>query len=186
MNPILMIKQYINIIIGVAIAGLTFYLSSLYYNHKIDNINKDFDNYKFTTEKNILSQKLSIETQNNKFNKENLELNNKLKDIENEKFKIYNQLQIANRNLVDNTRNGTNRLYINADCTRTANNTDTKAENNTTSTMDNEKNRRVAINAADAAAIIQITSKGDEYKGQLDALQEWVNNLIENNNKDIK
>lgn len=185
MNPLIIIKQYLNIIIGVAIAGVTFYLSSLYYNHKIDNINKDFDNYKIINEKNILNQKLQIAEQNQKILKDNQDLQDKLKEVENEKYKLFTDLQKVNNTIKSNVSNGVDRLYINAKCPSTTNNADTKTENNTTSTMDDGKTTKAVIDPRDATTIIEITNKGDKYKEQLEALQDWINKLIEENNKDL-
>ena len=46
MNPISLIKEYLNLIIGLVIALATFYFSSIYYNNKLDKIKNEYNNYK--------------------------------------------------------------------------------------------------------------------------------------------
>jgi hypothetical protein len=177
------IKQYLNIIIGVLVSVITFYLASLYYNGKIDKINNEYNNYKVTTEKNIQEQKISILTQTNKIKEENEQLNNKLKEVENENYKNYTELQKSNNTIKSSVANGSNRLYINAECSKPTNSTDTKTENNTTITVDDGKTTKAVIDPRDGQSIISITEKADKYKSQLEALQDWVNVLILDNNK---
>ena len=183
MNPISLIKEYLNLIIGIVIALLTFYLSSLYYNHKIDKINNDYNNYKNINEKNIQAQKISILEQTNKLNKENLALQDKLKEVENEKYKQFTELQKANNIIKSNVANNNNRLYINAKCTESTNNTDSKTANSSTTGLDDGNTSKAVIDSRDASAIIEITNKADKYKEQLEALQIWVKKLIDENNK---
>lgn len=183
MGILKIIKQYLNIIIGLLVASLTFFLASIYYNHKINKINLDFTNYRTVTEKNISEQKISILEQNNKIKEENLTLSNKLKEVENEKYTQYQALQKSNTDLKLAISNGSKRLYINADCAATTNNSDTKEQNQSSSSVDNGSTSKAVINSGDATAIISITDKGDKYKSQLEALQEWVNKLVLENNK---
>jgi len=182
--PILtIIKQYLNIIIGVLVAGITFYLANLYYNGKIDKISQEYNTYKVTTEKNIQEQKVAILTQTNKLKEENELLTNKLKEVENENYKNYTALQKANSDIKSSIANGSNRLYINAQCPKPASSENTKTEDNTTSRVDDGKTPKAVIDPRDGQSIIAITEKADKYKAQLEALQEWVNTLIEDNNK---
>ena len=51
--------------------------------------------------------------------------------------------------------------------------------------MDDGKTTKAVIDPRDATTIIEITNKGDKYKEQLEALQDWINKLIEENNKDL-
>lgn len=183
MNPLDIIKQYANILIAIIIIAVTFYSASLFYNHKIDKINKDYTNYRTTTEKNIAEQKISILSQQNKLKEENLALNNQLKDLENEKFKIYSDLQNANNSLKSAISNGSKRLYINASCPESGHNTSGETKTVDASSMDDGKTSKAVIDSRDAESIITITSKGDTYKNQLEALQDWVSKLVLENNK---
>ena len=182
--PILtIIKQYLNIIIGFLVAGITFYLASLYYNSKIEKVTQEYNTYKITTEKNIHEQKMSILSQTNKLKEDNEILNNKLKEVENENYKNYTALQKANSTIKSSVANGTNRLYINAQCPNPANGSSSKTEDNTTSRVDDGKTPKAVIDARDGQSIIAITEKADKYKYQLEALQDWINMLILENNK---
>ena len=182
--PILtIIKQYLNIIIVFLVAGITFYLASLYYNGKIDKISQEYNTYKVTTEKNIHAQNVSILEQTNKLKAENEQLNNKLKEVENENYKNYTELQKANSTIKSSVANGTNRLYINAQCPKPTSGSSSKTEDNTTSRVDDGKTTKAVIDPRDGQSIIAITEKADKYKSQLEALQDWINMLILENNK---
>lgn len=180
---ITLFKQYLNIIIAVAIASTSFYLASVYYNHKIDKINNEYSTYRLTTEKNIENQKASILADQNKIKDENLALINKLKDTENDKYKQITALKKNNNDLKSSIANGSSSLYINAKCTATANNQGGKTEITNSSSLDDGKTAKAVIDSRDAAAIIEITNKADGYKSQLDSLQDWVNQLVLENNK---
>lgn len=183
MNPISLIKEYLNLIIGLVIALATFYFSSIYYNNKLDKIKNEYNNYKLINEKNIQAQKASILEQTNKLNKDNLALQDKLKEVENEKYKQYTELQKVNSIIRNNLSNGANRLYINAKCSESTSNTDSKTKDTTTSGLDDGSTSKAVIDSRDATAIIEITNKADKYKEQLEGLQEWVKNLVDSNNK---
>lgn len=180
---ITILKNYLNIIIAVLSALLTFYFSHLYYSNKIDKVNSEYSNYRLTTEKNIETQKASILSQQNNLKDENLALNNKLKDLENEKYKQYQELQKVNSDLKSSIANGSKRLYINASCPSTTNNQSGKTEDNSTSPVVNGSTSKAVIDSRDATAIISITEKADKYKSQLEGLQSWINELILDNNK---
>lgn len=183
MEILSIIKQYLNIIIAISVAIISFYLSSIFYNNKINKIKNDFNNYKVTTEKNIQEQKILILNENNRLQNEKDLLDKKLKDLENENYKNYTELQKANSVIKSNVANGNNRLYINAKCPKSEYNSSSKTENNTTSVMDDGKTSRAVIDSRDAETIISITEKADKYKAQLEALQNWVNILLVEMNK---
>ena len=103
--------------------------------------------------------------------------------MENEKYKQFTELQKANNIIKSNVANNNNRLYINAQCPKPASSENTKTEDNTTSRVDDGKTPKAVIDPRDGQSIIAITEKADKYKAQLEALQEWVNTLIEDNNK---
>lgn len=161
-----MIKQYLNIIIAIIVASLTFYICSSYYNKKIDKINKE-----------IILNNISLLTQQNKLKDDNLTLINKLKDLENEKYIQYQELQKINSDIKSSVAIGSKRLYVNATCT------DRKTETSISSGLDDGENTKAIIDSRDATAIIEITEKADKYKSQLEALQNWINVLILDNNK---
>lgn len=183
MAIITLIKQYANILIALIITSLTFYLASLYYNHKIDKINVDYTNYRVTTEKNILTQKSDILSQQNKLKEENLVLINKLKDNENENYKKYQSLQKSNNDLKSSISANATKLYINANCTKSNNSKGGEAEASNASSVDDGETSKAIIDTRDATAIIEITSKADLYKEQLESLQNWIKELIDTNNK---
>lgn len=178
-----LIRQYLNIIIAVITIIITLYLSSIYYNNKINKVKTEYNTYKLVTENNIKEQQVSILTQNNKLKEENLTLNNKLKEVENENYKNYEELQKANSTIKSSVINNSKRLHINAICPKSTVNTDSKTKDNTTSTMDDGISTKAIIDPRDGGAIITITEKADKYKSQLEALQKWVNTLIVENNK---
>jgi hypothetical protein len=177
------IKQYLNIIIGVALVTVTFYGASLYYNHKIDTLNKDFTNYRHQTEQNIANQKVSILTQQNKLKEEKEILYKKLNEVENEKYEFYTELQAANSKLKSSVANGSNRLYINANCSKSANNQGGETEVTKSTSLDDGETTKAVIDPRDATAIIEITEKGDKCIAQLSGLQDWVLKLVTENNK---
>lgn len=175
------IKNYKTVIIGVTMASIIWYCASLYYNYKIDKINNEFNNYKQILEIKKQTQINSILEQNNILKDENINLINKLKIVEDIKYETLQKLEKANNTIKSNVANGNNRLYINARCTEGNNNKSRKNEVPNTSSMDDGKTSKAVIDTRDAELIISITNKADKYKAQLEALQDWILEVNENN-----
>ena len=174
---LILIKKYLNYILVISSSIITLYLSSLFYNYKLDKINKEYNDYVVITETNQQKLKISLLEQNEKFNKENEELNLKLRDVENEKYKLLKNIDDINNDIKRNISNGTDRLYINAKCERT-NSSERETKNNSTSKLDDGKTSKAIIDERDAESIIEITSKADHYKLQLEGLQSWVEEIL--------
>lgn len=174
-----LVKNYKYVIGAITIASTSIYISSIYYNYKIDKIEQMHYNYIKETDKEFLKQKVSILEQNSKIKDENEKLSLKLKGIEDEKYKLHNELQESNSRLKSAISTNERRLYINAKCTPSTSDSSGKNTGSTTSSLDDGKTSKAIIDSRDATDIISITEKADKYKSQLEALQEWI---IELNN----
>ena len=173
------VSNYKYVLGAIAIASLTLSVSSFYYNYKIDKLEQLHYNYKKETNEQYLNQKLKILEQNDKLKNENEKLSLKLEGIENEKYKIYIELQESNSRLKSSIRNDERRLFVNASCPASTSASNGKNTSSKTSSLDHGRTTKAIIDRRDAEAIIAITEKADKYKAQLEALQEWVKNLTE-------
>lgn len=172
-----LIKKYTTAIIVILIIAITASVTRWYYTGKIDKLNNQFNTYKLNQEIEKSAKVIKALEDVNKFRDENDKLKKDLKRIEDESYKKQTNLQKKNDDLRRTIADGSTRLYIDADCSK-AGADNSKNGNNSTSAMDDGETTRAVINPRDAEAIISITNKGDKYKGQLEALQEWVEALL--------
>lgn len=172
-----LIKRYTTAIIVILIIAITASVTRWYYTGKIDKLNNQFNTYKLNQEIEKNAKIIKALEDVNKLRDENDKLNKDLKRIEDENYKKQTNLQKKNDYFRRTIADGSTRLYIDADC-KGSRGGDSKEGNNTTGAVDNGEATKAVINPRDAETIISITNKGDKYKGQLEALQEWVEALL--------
>lgn len=178
-----MARQYLTAIVGVGVAAVTLYGASVYYSAKLDKLDGQFTAYRVKVEKDIADQTLLTMRQTTKLRNERDELNEKLTELTNEKFKTHQELQEKNRLIRDRVVSGTNGLRVNAICPAPSGNPSGEAKDPAAAGVANGETTVAIIDPRTGGALVEITNKGDKYKSQLEALQAWVDNLITENNK---
>lgn len=153
-----LVNKYIILIVALVSVLVTFSITSLSYKNEIKEMKLNEANDALEYSKKVIELNDKYTNMENKLNEDSKTYENKIK-----------KLKIENSTIANNYANGTNELRVKLkSCERT------NSSSNKSSFLDDGGTTTGIVDADTSRRVVEVMTKADQYKTQLEALQNYI------------